>query len=193
GPATEEVVEASDGRGQPGDEVGLSGLQARYDDLLRGTATVLVTAVDAAGCPEWPVCEDAPERTLVELPGEEPQDLRLTLDPQLQLKAERILHADADEDPPPSAIVALRAPTGAVLAAANGPGGGSPRPSGSSTPTPARRPRRVRSWRCARRPARRPPPPTDGAAAGSTPPPRASTPPGRRSRWSPPSPSFARA
>lgn len=124
GPATAEVVEASDGRVQPGDEVGLSGLQARYDDLLRGTATVLVTAVDAAGCPEWPVCEDAPERTLVELPGEEPQDLRLTLDPQLQLKAERILHADADEDSPPSAIVALRPSTGAVLAAANGPGNG---------------------------------------------------------------------
>ncbi len=124
GPATAEVVEASEGRVQPGDEVGLSGLQARYDDLLRGTPTIVVTAVDVAGCAEWPVCEDAPERTLVELAGEEPQDLRLTLDPQLQLKAERILHADADADSPASAIVALRPSTGAVLAAASGPGSG---------------------------------------------------------------------
>ena len=36
GPATAEVVEASEGRIVAGDEVGLSGLQARYDEQLRG-------------------------------------------------------------------------------------------------------------------------------------------------------------
>ena len=38
GPATLEVVEASEGRIVAGDEVGLSGLQARYDEQLRGCA-----------------------------------------------------------------------------------------------------------------------------------------------------------
>ena len=36
GEATAEVVEASDGAIVPGDVVGLSGLQARYDERLRG-------------------------------------------------------------------------------------------------------------------------------------------------------------
>ena len=46
GEATAEVVEASDGAVRPGDPVGLSGLQARYDEQLRGTPGVEVLAVD---------------------------------------------------------------------------------------------------------------------------------------------------
>ena len=46
GPATAEIVEESDGRIVAGDEVGLSGLQARYDDQLRGSPGTAVVARD---------------------------------------------------------------------------------------------------------------------------------------------------
>lgn len=121
GPATAEVVEASEGRVRPGDEVGLSGLQARYDDQLRGTPTVEISAVTPGDCAGEDVCDDE-RRSLVELPGEPPQPLRLTLDPEVQTRAEGILHAEGDADAPASAIVVVRPSTGEVLAAANGPG-----------------------------------------------------------------------
>ncbi|SFC18079.1 Cell division protein FtsI/penicillin-binding protein 2 [Nocardioides terrae] len=114
GPATAEVVEKSDGRVQGGDEVGLSGLQARYDEQLAGTPDVEVRAVG----------EGTAARTLATWPGTAGQPLRLTLDLDLQKKAERILTAAGDEKSPASAIVAIRPSTGDVLAAANGPGNG---------------------------------------------------------------------
>jgi cell division protein FtsI/penicillin-binding protein 2 len=110
GPVTAEVVKSSDGFYRPGDEAGLSGLQQRYDEQLRGTPGVTVEAVDAEGN----------ERALFE---EEPQPgrpLRVTLDERLQTAAERLLAEVA----PASAVVALEPSTGDVLAAASGPGGG---------------------------------------------------------------------
>jgi len=112
GPATAEVVEASEGRVRAGDEVGLSGLQAAFEDQLRGTPDVEVAAVDAA---------DA-RRTLFEGQGTEPQDLRLTLDVEVQQAAEEILYSNEATEGSASAVVALRPSTGEVLAAANGPG-----------------------------------------------------------------------
>lgn len=112
GPATAEVVEASEGRVRAGDEVGLSGLQAAFEDQLRGTPDVEVAAVDAA---------DA-RRPLFEGQGTEPEDLRLTLDVDVQQAAEAILYSSEDTEGSASAIVALRPSTGEVLAAANGPG-----------------------------------------------------------------------
>ncbi|CAM3551866.1 penicillin-binding transpeptidase domain-containing protein [Nocardioides zeicaulis] len=111
GPATAELVDSSEGRVLAGDEVGLSGLQARYDEQLtgaRGTAVVARGADDAL-------------RTLFEAPAVDGADLATTLDPGLQAKAERILAA-AGADAPASALVAIRPSDGAVLAAANGPG-----------------------------------------------------------------------
>jgi cell division protein FtsI/penicillin-binding protein 2 len=108
GQATAEVVEKSDGEVEAGDEVGLSGLQARYDDQLRGTPGVIVRAVS----------EDGSSRTLHEVDPTQGEPLRTTLDTQLQEKAERAL-ADVG---PASAIVAIRPSDGAVLAAASGPG-----------------------------------------------------------------------
>ncbi|PYG01947.1 Cell division protein FtsI/penicillin-binding protein 2 [Georgenia satyanarayanai] len=112
GPATAEVVEASEGRVRAGDEVGLSGLQAAFEEQLRGTPDIEVAAVDAA---------DA-RRTLFEAEGTAPEDLRLTLDVDVQQAAEEILYSSEDTESSASAVVALRPSTGEVLAAANGPG-----------------------------------------------------------------------
>lgn len=111
GPVTAELVEESEGRLAAGDLAGLSGLQQRYDEQVTGEPGVTVSAVDAAG-------------TSRELFAERPvagQPLRTTLDLGLQAKAERVL-ATSDPDPPATALVALRPATGAVLAAASGPG-----------------------------------------------------------------------
>ena len=108
GEVTAEMIEEDPDKYQLGDEAGLSGLQARYDDQLRGTPGLVVQAIDDEGS----------ER---ELFAEEPtsgKPLRLTLDVRLQQAAERLL-ADIG---PASALVAMRPSTGDILVAANGPG-----------------------------------------------------------------------
>lgn len=112
GPATAELVEESDGRIVAGDEVGLSGLQARYDEQLRGSPGTAVVARDA----------DDQLRTLFEVPATDGADLVTTLDPALQQRAEDAL-ATLGDGAPASALVAIRPSDGAVLAAANGTGG----------------------------------------------------------------------
>lgn len=107
GEATAEVIEQSDGAVAAGDEVGLSGLQARYDDQLRGTPGLRVSATGGEA-----------DRTLFEQAPTPGQPLRLTLDPTLQQKAEQVLSGTG----PVSALVAVRPSDGAILAAANGPG-----------------------------------------------------------------------
>jgi cell division protein FtsI/penicillin-binding protein 2 len=108
GEVTAEMIEDDPDKYQLGDEAGLSGLQARYDDQLRGTSGVAVHAVDPDGA----------ERKLF---AEEPtagEPLRLTLDLRLQQGAERLLAGVG----PASALVAIRPSTGDILVAANGPG-----------------------------------------------------------------------
>ena len=108
GEVTAEMIEKDPDRYQAGDVAGLSGLQARYDDQLRGTPGVVVDAVSG----------DDEER---ELFREEPaagQPLKLTLDMRRQLAAEQLL-ADVG---PASALVAIRPSNGDILVAANGPG-----------------------------------------------------------------------
>ena len=108
GPVTAQMIKDHPGAYRVGDEAGLSGLQARYDEQLRGTPGVRVDAVAADG-------------TRTKLFANRPADgkpLRLTLEPRLQLLAERILAGVG----PASAIVAIRPSTGAIVAAANGPG-----------------------------------------------------------------------
>ena len=108
GAVTAEVVEESDGFYAPGDVGGLSGLQARYDERLRGTPGALVEAVPDQGDP----------RELFRTDPRAGEPLRLALDVETQQAAERVL-ADVG---PASAVVALRASTGEILAAASGPG-----------------------------------------------------------------------
>jgi len=114
GEATAEVVEQSDGAVVAGDQVGLSGLQARYDEQLRGLDGVTVSIVGAEGT-------DGAEPEEREVHSAEPvagTPLPTTLDVDLQTLAEQVLA----ETGPASALVAVRPSDGHVLAAANGPG-----------------------------------------------------------------------
>ncbi len=111
GDATAEVVEGSGGAVQPGQQVGLSGLQQQYDAQLRGTPGTTVELVRAD--------ETAGRVELFRSAAVAGTPLRLTLDAGLQTAAEAVLAGVA----PASAVVALRPSTGEVLAAASGPGG----------------------------------------------------------------------
>lgn len=108
GEPTAEMVEGDPERYAVGQQVGLSGLQLRYDEQLVGTPGVVVTKVASDGREQELFREDA-------APG---RPLELTLDPDLQVTAERLLAGVG----PASALVAIRPSTGAILAAANGPG-----------------------------------------------------------------------
>jgi cell division protein FtsI/penicillin-binding protein 2 len=115
GPATKEIVEKSGGRLRAGDDAGLSGLQLRYDEQLGGTSGVKVSAVP--GTPK--AGEQAGEpRTLFEADPIDGQDLHTTLDVPLQQRADALLAKIG----PASAVVAIQPSTGAILAAASGPG-----------------------------------------------------------------------
>ncbi|WP_458108060.1 penicillin-binding transpeptidase domain-containing protein [Arthrobacter sp. R3-55] len=114
GQASAEQIEKSNGALRPGDTTGTGGLQQKYDALLRGKDGVEVVATPA-------------EKAEGETPGTKVffsslpapgTTLKTTLDLKLQQLAEQTLAGIE----PASAIVALRPSTGAVLAAASGPG-----------------------------------------------------------------------
>ncbi|MGH8777218.1 MAG: penicillin-binding transpeptidase domain-containing protein [Jiangellaceae bacterium] len=109
GAATAEIIEESGGALAAGDVVGLSGLQERYDDLLRGRPGTTIERIPAEG--EASIMHETDP-----VPG---SALTTTLDLALQERAEAILAAVG----PASAIVAVQPSTGNVLAAASGPGG----------------------------------------------------------------------
>lgn len=125
GPATAEVIAEAKGRLRDGDQVGLSGLQARYDDQLGGRPGIEVRVRPVEGCADWPRCPTSGEtRTVASSKPRRGAPLRTTLDVGLQERAEQVL---ADADPqgaggtgPASALVAIRPSTGEILAAANG-------------------------------------------------------------------------
>lgn len=110
GEATAEIIEGSEGQIEAGDLVGLSGLQQIYDARLRGTPGMTVRLVEGT----------SGERPLYTSEPIDGTDLHTTLQTTLQTYADDRL-ADVDS---PSAIVAVQASTGAVLAAASGPAGG---------------------------------------------------------------------
>jgi hypothetical protein len=108
GPVTADMIKQNPGVYEVGDVAGLSGLEARYDEQLRGTPGVQVDAVGS----------DDKHRNLFSTKPVAGTPLKLTMVPRLQMLAERILGTVG----PASAIVAIRPSTGAILAAANGPG-----------------------------------------------------------------------
>jgi cell division protein FtsI/penicillin-binding protein 2 len=112
GEATAEIVEKSKGTIQPGDMVGLSGLQAAHDEQLRGVPGLAVT-IEPAG--------DGESREAFTIEKKDGEPVTVTLDPATQQRAEAAL---AGLDDLASAIVAIRPSTGEVLAAASGPGSG---------------------------------------------------------------------
>ncbi|GHH70090.1 penicillin-binding transpeptidase domain-containing protein [Promicromonospora soli] len=110
GEATAEIVEDSKGKIKPGDTVGLSGLQAAYDEQLRGVPGLAVTIEPTEG-------GEGREAFTIEKKDGEP--VSVTLDLETQQRAEAAL---ADIDKLASAIVAIKPSTGEVLAVASGPG-----------------------------------------------------------------------
>lgn len=113
GPATAELITKSKGRLRAGDDTGLSGLQARYDEQLSGTPGVKVTATPAKGSTAEP-------RVLFSQDPVAGTSLAITLDQKLQAKAQSLLTRYG----PASALVAIRPSTGELLVAASGPGSG---------------------------------------------------------------------
>lgn len=109
GPVTAEMIKEDPDAYEVGDIVGVSGLQLRYDDQLRGEEGRVVDAVNP---------NRARGRELYRVRPTDGETLALTLDERLQTAAESMLAGVG----PASAIVALRPSDGAILAAANGPG-----------------------------------------------------------------------
>lgn len=119
GEASAEQIEKSDGALTAGDVTGTGGLQQQYDEQLRGTAGLAIRVQRAdLTREEIQAAPTDPRRTVFEIKATAGTPLKTTLDPKLQQLAEDTL-ADIK---PASAIVALRPSTGAVLAAASGPG-----------------------------------------------------------------------
>jgi cell division protein FtsI/penicillin-binding protein 2 len=107
GPVTAERVKATKGRYAAGDYAGLSGLQGQYDQQLAGTPGVSVTS--SAGA------------TLFEQQPGKGTDVKTSLDPDVQVAAERALGGTGSV---PSAIVAVDVPSGDIVASANSPATG---------------------------------------------------------------------
>lgn len=119
GQATAEQIEASEGKLTAGDATGVGGLQQQYDEQLRGTDAVVIRAQRADLTREQiQSAATDPRRVLFEIAPQPGTPLKTTLDSRLQTLAETTLQ----DVKPASAIVALRPSSGAVLAAASGPG-----------------------------------------------------------------------
>lgn len=108
GPAGQEQTEASGGRVEVGEPVGLTGVQAAEDSTLAGGVGHVVQAQGAG---------DA-VRELHRIEPTAGSDVRVGLDARVQRAAEQTLASVG----PASAIVAVRPSDGNVLAAASGPG-----------------------------------------------------------------------
>ncbi|MFF2030504.1 penicillin-binding transpeptidase domain-containing protein [Arthrobacter sp. NPDC058192] len=117
--ANAEQIEKSGGALKPGDTTGVGGLQQQYDAQLRGSDGIVIRAQKAGlTAEEIKAAPTDPRRVLFRTEVKAGTALKTTLDPKLQQLAEDVL-ADVG---PASAIVALRPSSGAVLAAASGPG-----------------------------------------------------------------------
>lgn len=117
--ANAEQIEKSGGTLKAGDTTGTGGLQQQYDAQLRGTDGIQVYAEKAGlSAEEKQALPNKGRRTLFQVDMKQGTPVKTTLDPRLQQLAEDVLA----EVGPASAIVALRPSSGAVLAAASGPG-----------------------------------------------------------------------
>jgi cell division protein FtsI/penicillin-binding protein 2 len=111
GPATAELLQQVGAPYQPGDTIGVSGLQVLDQRRLAGTPTVKVVAQDPSG---------AVGQVLYTLPGVMSQPVRTTVDRRVQLAAENALKGVQA----PASLAVVRQSTGEVLAAANHETGG---------------------------------------------------------------------
>lgn len=145
GDATPDIITASKGAVLAGDQVGLTGLQKRYDTLLRGTPgdkVSLVVRRPTAGASTSPTVSATPSSSAkasaspssktssasgtasvapVVVHSKEPTPggtLSLSLDMTWQLKAESVM----EPVPGPAAVAVIQPSTGAILAIANSAG-----------------------------------------------------------------------
>lgn len=111
GPATADLLQQVGAPYQPGDTIGVSGVQLLQQRRLAGTPSVSVVAQDATG---------KQTQVLKTWPGIAPQPVSTTLDPTVQHKADNALK-DLHY---PASLVALRPNTGQVVAVSNHATGG---------------------------------------------------------------------
>lgn len=117
--ASAEQIQKAGGALKVGDTVGTGGLQEQYDAQLRGQDGVSIkTRPQGMTDDQIKAAKPDPRRVLFAVNAKPGDPLQTTLDPRLQQLAEDTLAGVG----PASAIVALRPSTGAVLAAASGPG-----------------------------------------------------------------------
>jgi cell division protein FtsI/penicillin-binding protein 2 len=106
GPATADRLQQVGAPYQPGDTIGVSGIQLLQQRRLAGTPTVRVVAQDETG-------KNTEE--LRSWPGQEPKGVQTTLDPAYQARADYALK----ELPYAASMVVVRPSTGEVLAVSN--------------------------------------------------------------------------
>ncbi|MEU8305358.1 penicillin-binding transpeptidase domain-containing protein [Actinomadura sp. NPDC048955] len=106
GPATADRLQQVGAPYQPGDTIGVSGIQLLQQRRLAGTPTVSVVAQDETG---------KSTEQLRSWPGQEPQQVQTTLDPGYQRHADDALAGLQF----PASMVAVRPSTGEVLAVSN--------------------------------------------------------------------------
>lgn len=118
-PNAEQVAE-SDGEVWPEDVIGLSGLQARYQERLRGVPEVRIDLVGRNTDADPNAAEQFEEQNLFRQDSSVGEPLELSLDRELQTRAEEVLSTQ----PGLAAIVVIRPSDGALLVAANSPAAG---------------------------------------------------------------------
>jgi hypothetical protein len=148
GDATNEIIAASKGAVLSGDQVGLTGLQRRYDAQLRGTpgdkvtivarrttaASPTASATKGSASPSASRASASTSSTSGSVPSSaaasvtpvvvyattavQGKDLILSMDLGWQQKAEAVMQAISD----PAGVAVIRPSTGAILALANSPG-----------------------------------------------------------------------
>ncbi|WP_416346346.1 penicillin-binding transpeptidase domain-containing protein [Arthrobacter sp. MI7-26] len=117
--ASAEQIQKAGGALKLGDIVGTGGLEEQYDTQLRGHDGVSIKARPQGMTDDQiKAAKPDPRRVLFAVDAKPGEPVKTTLDPRLQQLAEDTLSGVG----PASAIVALRPSTGAVLAAASGPG-----------------------------------------------------------------------
>jgi cell division protein FtsI/penicillin-binding protein 2 len=107
GPATAQRLQQVGAPYQPGDTIGVNGLQLLYQRRMAGIPAVRVVATDSQG--------RRPAVPLAEWRGTPSEPVRTTLEQRYQIAAEQALR----RLPMPASLVAINAPTGRILAVAN--------------------------------------------------------------------------
>ncbi|MBB4932046.1 hypothetical protein F4561_002866 [Lipingzhangella halophila] len=117
GSAEEEDLESLGPAYEVGDPTGASGLQKSYEERLAGEAGTAIHLVNEGE--EDQAAQEEDPTVLESIEGTDGKDVTTSLDPAVQSAAAQAVSGQSD----PTAITAIRASTGEILASANVPGG----------------------------------------------------------------------